>query len=699
MTYAPRRRRFIVLLWGGAAKLTYSDDSDAFGQVMAVEMLESQALRTLILGMIFAAAAVFITIVAGDFYIRYGWQAAVTPLTVLIAVTGVSLYEFGILRAIRRHIKQSRPLPAWVWYASACVEVTAFSAIIVFIHGAMSNPIYALSTPPLVGYFLFIILSTLYLDTRLCLFTGGLAATQYFAITLYTFLTFGSNAGSDPVFLTPGIYMAKTSILLLGAFGAAFVARELSRRQLASFNALEERNREQHANTMKSQFLADMSHEIRTPLNAVIGYAQLLETDHAITSDQRKAVEAIRIGGRHLLAVVNDVLDISKIEAGGETVTPTRFNLTSLLQELTLIFAARCAEKHVAWIFDMGAPGGYVVADEPKLRQVLTNILGNAVKFTESGHVILRVSAGEGDIVQFEVEDTGPGIPANQQQDIFDPFAQDMQGRLNGGTGLGLAIAQRYVALMGGRITVDSAPGDGACFRFGVSLPAAPSETSAAHEWTSAAMRLRPGQSVRALVIDDVATNRDVLKRLLEQAGASVHIAESGAEAIGTVQNMPIDIAFLDIRMPDMPGTEIAQRIREMNMPDLKIIAVSASVMAHEQAEFMSAGFDGFLDKPVQLQHLRASLTRLLGVDFVDHPDRQSAGDAAAQPSPVLPAAVRQSIVDAARRQNITDLKQAISTMETLGEAERIFAGKLYALAGTYDMNAVLTALDESDHD
>lgn len=674
------------------------DDTDAFGPTVAVEMLESQALRTLVLGIIFAIAAVFVAIMAGNFYIRYGWDAAATPITVLVAVCGVMLYEFGMRRAIRRHIAQSRPVPDWVWYANACVEVTTFSAIVIFIHGSMSNPIYALSTPPLLGYFFYIILSTLYLDTRLCLFTGGLAAAQYLSIVLYTFMTFGSDAASDAIFLTPGIYLAKTSILLLGGFGAAFVARELSRRQRASLNALEERNREQHANTMKSQFLADMSHEIRTPLNAVIGYAQLLETDQAITPAQRKAVEAIRVGGRHLLAVVNDVLDISKIEAGGETITPSRFNLTALLQELTLIFAARCAEKRLSWIFDMTAQAGDVAADQAKLRQVLTNILGNAVKFTDSGHVALRVTAGYGDVFHFEIEDTGPGIPEDQQAEIFDPFAQDMQGRLNGGTGLGLAIAQRYIGLMGGEITVQSTPGNGAIFRFSIALPAATRENLAGGGPAPAPVRLAPGQSVRALVADDIATNREILTHMLEQAGVTVHAAATGAEAIEIIKNTPVDIAFLDIRMPDISGTDVARELTAMTIPDLKIVAVSASALAHEQAGYMSAGFNDFLDKPVQMANLYVSLTRLLGVTFED--DTADGRDAGiVTPLPVLPEDLHRSIGDAARRQNITDLKRHISEMETIGESERIFAAKLRELCGTYDMNAVLAALDETGHD
>ncbi|CAN0547685.1 unnamed protein product, partial [Laminaria digitata] len=352
----------------------------------------------------------------------------------------------------------------------------------------------------------------------------------------------------------------KSIILFLAGGGAAFVARELLRRQLASLRAIEERDREQHANTMKSQFLADMSHEIRTPLNAVIGYAQLLETETGISPGQRKAVEAIRVGGRHLLAVVNDVLDISKIEAGGESVLSSRFDLKTLLQEQTLIFAARCAEKRVSWIFEMEADAGSVAGDEAKLRQALTNILGNAVKFTEYGHVALRVTAGDGGLYHFEIDDTGPGIPEDRLEEIFDPFAQDVEGRLNEGTGLGLAIAQRYVRLMGGEITVRSKPGEGSCFRFGVVLPHAPDAAPAIHRRIpTTARRLAPGQMVRALVADDVAANRDILVRMLEQAGVIVHTVVDGAQALAMIETLNFDIAFLDIRMPGLSGVDVAR--------------------------------------------------------------------------------------------------------------------------------------------
>lgn len=664
-------------------------------------MLEGQALRTLALGVTFAFASVCIVFIIANYYFRYGLVTAQIPMIVFPVSMGIAIYEFGMRSAIKRHIRRGDTVPAWVWYANACVEITAMSAVIVVTQDAVSNPIYALSTPPLAGYFLFIVLSTLYLDFRISLFTGCLAAIQYLAIALFIFATVGSDAARDAIFLTPGPYIGKSIILFLAGAGAAFVARELLRRQLASLRAIEERDREHHANTLKSQFLADMSHEIRTPLNAVIGYAQLLETDADLTPGQQKAVEAIRVGGRHLLAVVNDVLDISRIEAGGESLVASRFDLKTLLQEQTLIFAARCAEKRVSWIFEMTADPGEVAGDEAKLRQVLANILGNAVKFTQNGHVALRVNAGDNDLYRFEIEDTGPGIPEDRHREIFDPFAQDIEGRLKGGTGLGLAIAQRYVGLMGGEITVHSIPGEGACFRFSISLPQASTEEPLAGGASiMPARRLASGQTVRALVADDLAPNRDILVRMLEQAGVTVHSATNGTDALAMLETSPIDIAYLDIRMPGMTGMDMARRIAAMGRGDLKIVAVSASALVHQQAEYLAAGFDDVLDKPVQMASLYASMARLLDVSFEDESPSVPGADAGSPDGAViLPPDIRESLADAARRHNITDLKRLIADVETLGDAERIFAAKLHHLCSTYDMKAIGSALEAVDHE
>jgi signal transduction histidine kinase/DNA-binding NarL/FixJ family response regulator len=666
-----------------------------FESAMAVEMLESQALRTRALGLVFGAATLFLSVLGIWFYGRYGIAKASAPLTALAVVAAIAVFEIGMLRMIRRKIRRGAPVPVWRWYANACVEITAMSVVILLVQGVLSNPVYALATPPLLAYFLFIILSTLYLDLKLSLFTGGLAAAEYLGIVLYTFDAYGPDAAQDPVFMTPGLYVGKTAILLLAGLSAGFVAREFSRRQRLSLAAVEERNREHRANALKSQFLADMSHEIRTPLNAVIGHAQLLQTDPDITADQRRAIEAIRVGGRHLLAVINDVLDLSKIEAGGEALTVTHFDLSALLRDLTLVFAARTAEKRLTWIFDMPPGTGNVLGDEGKLRQVLTNLLGNAVKFTAEGHVALHVTSPSGGIYVFEVEDTGPGIAADRQAEIFDPFAQDVQGRIQGGTGLGLAIARRYVAMMGGELSMTSALGQGSRFRFTLSLPTAGTDTitpPAAHLPRS----LAAGQTVRAAVVDDLAENREILSRMLMRLGASVQEGVSGDEAVALATGGAIDILFLDIRMPGMDGIEAMRRAKANGVGGLKIVAVSASALAHERDSYLSAGFDEFLSKPVQLTVLQDCLVRLLGVAFDTAPQ---AIPPVAAPAPAVPGALHRSLRDAASRHNITDLKRHLTALEALGDEERALAARLRGHCATYDMQAIGRLLEDLAHD
>jgi signal transduction histidine kinase/CheY-like chemotaxis protein len=674
--------------------------ASTFEQALAVEILESQAQRALVLSAAFAVATVFVSVIFVSYFELFGWRTAFVPLASVCVTSAVAVFEFAMHRFIKRHIVHGKSIAGWVRYASALVEITALSVLIAFVQSGFSNPAFALSTPPVLAYLLIVILSTLNLDVRLSLFTGGIAAAEYLAIVVYTFSIYDVHAGDDHIFLTPIMYVAKAMVLLLSGAAAAFVARELSRRQLASFHAAQERDREHRANMMKSQFLADMSHEIRTPLNAVIGYAQLLDTDATITPEQRKAIDAIRVGGRHLLAVVNDVLDISKIEAGGATVAASRFNLRTLLQELTLIFAARCKEKRLAWIFDLQAEAGDVVGDEAKLRQVLTNLLGNAVKFTEAGHVALRVHMNGDDSYHFAVEDTGPGIPIPLQKQIFDPFAQENAKPEAGGTGLGLAIAGRYVALMGGDIALESTPGAGAKFHFSMRLPRWTGhafDAPPANDWQG--FRLTGRQTVRALVADDVAANRAVLTGMLERAGVTVAQAEDGAAALAALADTAFDIAFVDIRMPDTPGTQLVQRLRSAGRGTTKLVAVSASVLTHQRAEYLAAGFDGVLGKPVQLSHLGDCLVRQLGLTLepLAPTDSEPANDGIGR-APALPEPLWQSLSDAARRHGVTDLRRHIADVERMGPAERRFAARLADHCGRYDMEGLLAALEECRH-
>lgn len=320
-----------------------------------------------------------------------------------------------------------------------------------------------------------------------------------------------------------------------------------------------------------------------------------------LTAKQRKAIDTIDSNGQHLLGLINDILDISKIEAGREELRPSNFDLQTMLQGLESMFAMRCGQKKLAWRFEEDLPSPAVHADESKLRQVLINLLGNAVKFTSAGEVSLRVTTDD-DRYTFEVADSGPGIPPDKQVSIFAPFQQEVEGVRQGGTGLGLAISSRHIELMGGKIQLDSSPGAGARFFFTLTLPASAAPIIAAEkgDW-SHVQHLAAGTSVRALVVDDVETNRDVLGLFLSDIGVEVEKAENGLRALECVRQQMPDIIFLDILMPELdgPGT-VEQLFAEYGTDATKIVAVSASVFDHQRKNYMDMGFNHFIDKPVR---------------------------------------------------------------------------------------------------
>jgi signal transduction histidine kinase len=230
------------------------------------------------------------------------------------------------------------------------------------------------------------------------------------------------------------------------------------------------RTEAESASRAKSDFVANMSHELRTPLNAILGYTRLVSEDEGLSPEHRHAIATIESSGEHLLTLINEVLDLSKVEAGAEQVLTEPFDLSELIGGLAGMFELSCARKGLIWRLEKEIPQGHVRGDHGKLRQVLINLLGNAVKFTDEGQVVLSVLR-DGEVYRFTVTDTGPGIPADRQEAVFEPFQQEEAGRRQGGTGLGLAIARRHVELMGGRLRLESAPGQGTRISFDVHLP------------------------------------------------------------------------------------------------------------------------------------------------------------------------------------------------------------------------------------
>jgi signal transduction histidine kinase/CheY-like chemotaxis protein len=447
------------------------------------------------------------------------------------------------------------------------------------------------------------------------------------------------------------------------------------------------------ANRAKSEFLASMSHEIRTPMNSILGYTQILSRDAGLPPFHRDMVATILSSGNHLLHLINEILDLSKIDAGQMETTTADFDLNALVNELVAIFQHPCEQKQLGLRLEAPALGRprLVHGDEGKLRQILINLLGNAVKFTGRGRVVLRVVAEAGDHWRFEVSDTGPGIPAAAQEWIFEPFQQGPRNQAETGTGLGLAISKRQTAILGGELGLASEPGRGATFHLTLQLPAAgPAAPNATPSRQT--RRLREGHRVKALVVDDIAENRDVLATMLTQVGCEVVLAEHGRQAVEVVGVSRPQIVFMDVRMPEFDGIEATRRILDQfGSTGIKVIATSASALVHQREQCLKAGCDDFVAKPFQTERIYSLLRQHLGVEFdyetapagAPHADSFDLGALA------LPRDLATRMVMAAELHSATVLKSCLLEVEELGPPGERLARHLRGFVASYDMKTI----------
>lgn len=411
---------------------------------------------------------------------------------------------------------------------------------------------------------------------------------------------------------------------------AAFKRRNVERQMaLALQTAIEKETEAALANAAKSTFLATISHEIRTPLNGVLGMAQAMAADH-LSGAQRGRLEVIQRSGEALTAILNDVLDLSKIEAGRLEIETVEFELRDVLQASIAAFEPAATAKGLDLRLEMGegAPGAYR-GDPLRLRQVLYNLISNAVKFTPRGEVRVAV-ARVGSVVQVVISDTGPGIPEARRARLFRKFEQldTTITRRHGGTGLGLAICRELCELMGGTISVESTVADGSTFTVSVPLERVGDrlETSANDKAAQPA-----SMTLRILAAEDNEMNRTVLIALLAQIGVTPTIVEDGAQAVAAWESAPWDLILMDVQMPVMDGVsavrEIRARERVSGRPRTPVIALTANAMVHQVAELRAAGMDDHVSKPIEVARLFEAIAMAArGLDYAEDEDVRSAG-------------------------------------------------------------------------
>ncbi|MDJ0811159.1 MAG: transporter substrate-binding domain-containing protein [Desulfobacterales bacterium] len=387
------------------------------------------------------------------------------------------------------------------------------------------------------------------------------------------------------------------------------------------------------ANQAKSIFLANMSHELRTPLNAILGFSSMLGQDAVVTPQQKEKLAVINRSGEHLLAMINDILDFSKIEAGRIDLEETPFDLVALLEEISAMFQLRAGAKGFEFVLQTEMiTFPHLSADAGKIRQILINLLGNAVKFTVKGRVKLQAATEtlsettEQCRIVLEIEDTGPGIDPDRQANIFEPFVQAQGQLVQTGTGLGLTICKNFVELMGGTIEVESTPGEGALFRLKLPAGIVKAVDVRSPEGKPRVVGLASGQKRwRILIVDDHPDNRLVLKSLLEGVGFKILEAGNGLEALKAIDRSPLDFIWMDMRMPVMDGYEAVQKIRQHpENSKIPIVAITASVFKSQRQRILAAGCDDMVFKPFQAHEIFETMARFLGVEYI-HADPEDA--------------------------------------------------------------------------
>jgi len=469
----------------------------------------------------------------------------------------------------------------------------------------------------------------------------------------------------------------------------------------------------ENANRSKSAFLANMSHELRTPLNAILGFSEIIERAPDTPAEIQEKVAIINRSGDHLLTMINDVLDISKIEAGRMALELEAFDLPRMLQDVGRMFEVRAENAGIEFNQEIDpALAHFINTDAGKLRQILINLLGNAMKFAGESDVYLRARtwpvANDHTMVtlQLEVEDSGPGIVSEQLESIFEPFVQaEGSPAKTRGTGLGLAITKSFVDLLGGKIGVDNRPGEGT--RFHVELPVAlagADETGHIKETGRMVLGLVPEQPAwRILVVEDNPDNRLLLTSLLHQAGFETREAENGEQAVTVFEQWQPHLIWMDMRMPVMDGYEAAAKIRSLPGGDtVKIVAITANAFEEQRKNMLDAGCDEVVHKPLQAHEIFSEMAQLLGAHYRYEEETAKAADQAEVVSitaQMLTALPPELLAELEKATIELDFAQSHEVVERIATTEPELAYALHQLVDKFDFQTIINLLSSTKTD
>ncbi len=489
-----------------------------------------------------------------------------------------------------------------------------------------------------------------------------------------------------------------------------FSGLEITHRKEMEEALRQAKNQAETANRAKSTFLANMSHELRTPLNAILGFSQLMSQEIDLLPHQKANLETINRSGEHLLKLINDILEVSKIEAGRVEIAIEPFNLDGLLSALYKMFSLQAEAKGITLNFSYDRVPHHLIGDETRLRQMLINLLGNALKFTERGSVSLEVEAtervGNKQWLSFIVRDSGPGIAEEEQGKLFEPFSQTSTGlAMEQGTGLGLTIVSQYTHLLGGQLSVSShtTPGkSGTVFQLNLPFILGRERSHVPEEPRKQKRlpKLAAGQpACRILIADDNRLNRMLMYKMVLPLGLEIQEATDGKEAVELWESWQPDLVFMDIRMPIMDGFEAIRTIRASAVgKQPQIVVVTANAFENTEQAVLAAGANGYLRKPFKLTEIYDILEQVLGLKFLYESEEKPANGAKTNGAECLPALSADWRVQMDRTITRGNFEEMIALIDRIPEESRPFADRLRKMAEQFDYESIAQLLESVPH-